>query len=57
MSGPREGKREHSSPLEQVTEERDVRPEEEGSPRPDTSGEATDKSLKGRAESEEEGPG
>ncbi|CAL9375528.1 hypothetical protein [Streptomyces sp. enrichment culture] len=48
--------REHTSPLEQETDERDVHPEEEGRPEPDTSGGATDQTLKERAESEE-GPG
>ncbi|MCL3998811.1 hypothetical protein [Streptomyces lavenduligriseus] len=56
MSSSGEEKREHASPLEQETDERDVHPEEEGTPEPDTSDEATDETLKERAESEE-GPG
>ncbi|CAL9652979.1 hypothetical protein SUDANB176_06684 [Streptomyces sp. enrichment culture] len=56
MSSSGEEKREPASPLERETDERDVHPEEEGRPEPDTSGEATDEALKGRAETEE-GPG
>lgn len=56
MSSSGEEEREDASPLEQETDERDVHPEEEGHPEPDTSGEATEETLKERAESEE-GPG
>ncbi|MEU0061611.1 hypothetical protein [Streptomyces sp. NPDC006334] len=56
MSNSGEEKREHASPLEQETDERDVHPEEEGRLKPNTSGEATDETLKERAEFEE-GPG
>ncbi|WP_179200411.1 hypothetical protein [Streptomyces sp. NRRL B-24085] len=53
MSGSGDEKREPATPLERETDERDVHPEEEGHPEPDTSGEATDTALKGRAETEE----
>ncbi|MFG3015638.1 hypothetical protein ACGFZB_35390 [Streptomyces cinerochromogenes] len=57
MSSSAEEGREPASPLERETDERDVHPEEEGRPEPDTSDEATDEAtdeaLKGRAETEE----
>ncbi|WP_170102165.1 hypothetical protein [Streptomyces viridosporus] len=53
MSSSGEAPREPTSPLERETDERDVHPEEEGRPEPDTSGETTDKTLEERAESEE----
>ncbi|MGW0189007.1 hypothetical protein ACWDV7_25000 [Streptomyces sp. NPDC003362] len=56
MSSSGEEKRESASPLERETNERDVHPEDEGRPEPDTSGEATDEALEERAEFEE-GPG
>jgi hypothetical protein len=56
MSSTADEGREPASPLERETGERDVHPEEEGHPEPDTSDEVTDEALKGRAETEE-GPG
>ncbi|MEU1012866.1 hypothetical protein [Streptomyces sp. NPDC005890] len=53
MSSSGEPKREPSSPLERETGERDVHPEEEGRPQPDTSGETTNETLKERTKSEE----
>ncbi|MER5990974.1 hypothetical protein [Streptomyces viridosporus] len=53
MSSSGEAQREPTSPLERETDERDVHPEEEGHPEPDTSGETTDETLEERAESEE----
>lgn len=53
MSGSGEEEREPASPLERETDERDVHPEEEGHPEPDTSGDATDEALKEREEFEE----
>ncbi|MEV5169965.1 hypothetical protein AB0L10_02480 [Streptomyces flaveolus] len=54
MSSSGEEERQSASPLERETDERDVHPEEEGRPEPDTSGEATDEALKERAKSEED---
>ncbi|MEW2512437.1 hypothetical protein [Streptomyces sp. NPDC046870] len=53
MSSSGEAQREPTSPLERETDERDVHPEEEGRPQPDTSGESTDEALGEREESEE----
>ncbi|UUU29811.1 hypothetical protein JIX56_07895 [Streptomyces sp. CA-210063] len=56
MSSSGDARREPTSPLERETDERDVHPEEEGRPQPDTSAEPTEEALRERAESEE-GPG
>lgn len=53
MSSSKDAERDPASPLEQETGEPDVHPEEEGQPKPDTSGEPTDEALEQRQESEE----